>query len=101
MDKKTENERPAQRIQNDGLGPSQSSSSGAFYFNSSIEALKTKLAFKARVKREGARSSVAARKLVPGDLIHLRLGDIVPACLDGINHGIDRDKIVMQLKGKR
>jgi H+-transporting ATPase len=44
-----------------------------------IEALKARLALRARVKREGAWTTVASRELVPGDLIRLRLGDIVPA----------------------
>ncbi|OIO68499.1 MAG: plasma-membrane proton-efflux P-type ATPase [Zetaproteobacteria bacterium CG12_big_fil_rev_8_21_14_0_65_55_1124] len=44
-----------------------------------IEALKATLAIKAQVKRAGKWISPAARELVPGDVIHLRLGDIVPA----------------------
>lgn len=44
-----------------------------------IAALKAKLAIKARVKRGGKWISILARELVPGDTIHLRLGDIVPA----------------------
>ncbi len=44
-----------------------------------IAALKAKLAIKARVKREGKWIIVAARELVPGDIIRIRLGDIVPA----------------------
>ena len=44
-----------------------------------IEALKAKLAIRAQVKRDGKWISPAARELVPGDVIHLRLGDIVPA----------------------
>jgi H+-transporting ATPase len=44
-----------------------------------IAALKAKLAVKARVKRDGWWTVVAARELVPGDIIRLRLGDIVPA----------------------
>src|SRR3984885_8810558 len=44
-----------------------------------IEALKAKLAINARVKRDGAWITVPARELVPGDVIRLRLGDIVPA----------------------
>ena len=44
-----------------------------------IAALKARLALKARVKRDGAWRSIAARELVPGDVIRLRLGDIVPA----------------------
>ena len=44
-----------------------------------IEALKAKLAVKARVKRDGKWVNPAARELVPGDVIRVRLGDIVPA----------------------
>ncbi len=44
-----------------------------------IAALKAKLAIKARVKRDGKWINPAARDLVPGDVIRLRLGDIVPA----------------------
>jgi len=44
-----------------------------------IAALKAKLAIKARVKRDGRWISPAARELVPGDVIRMRLGDIVPA----------------------
>jgi H+-transporting ATPase len=44
-----------------------------------IEALKAKLAIKARVKRDGKWINPAARELVPGDVIRVRLGDIVPA----------------------
>lgn len=44
-----------------------------------IAALKAKLAMKARVKRDGKWASPAVREIVPGDVIRLRLGDIVPA----------------------
>ncbi len=44
-----------------------------------IAALKSKLAVKARVKRNGKWVNPAARELVPGDVIRLRIGDIVPA----------------------
>jgi len=44
-----------------------------------IAALKAKLAPHARVKRGGAWSDLAAKLLVPGDIVRLRLGDIVPA----------------------
>jgi H+-transporting ATPase len=44
-----------------------------------IAALKAKLALKARVKRDGTWATIPARELVPGDLIRLRIGDIVPA----------------------
>jgi H+-transporting ATPase len=44
-----------------------------------IDALKARLAIKARVKRDGKWLTPPARELVPGDAIRLRLGDIVPA----------------------
>ncbi len=44
-----------------------------------IAALKADLAIKARVRRDGKWIAAAARGLVPGDAIRLRLGDIVPA----------------------
>ena len=46
---------------------------------SAIDALKAQLAITARVRRDGAWSTPPARELVPGDVIRLRLGDIVPA----------------------
>ena len=44
-----------------------------------IAALKATLAIKARVKRDGKWITPAARELVPGDVIRVRMGDIVPA----------------------
>jgi H+-transporting ATPase len=44
-----------------------------------IAALKEKLALQARAKRDGKWQAVPARELVPGDVIRLRIGDIVPA----------------------
>jgi H+-transporting ATPase len=44
-----------------------------------IAALKAQLAIKARVKRDGKWITPPARELVPGDVIRMRLGDIVPA----------------------
>jgi H+-transporting ATPase len=46
---------------------------------SAIAALKATLAIKARVKRDGKWITPAARELVPGDVIRVRMGDIVPA----------------------
>ncbi len=61
-----------------------------------IEALKAKLAVKARVKRDGKWVTPAARELVPGDVIRLRLGDIVPAdarLLDGDPVEVDQSAL--------
>ncbi|MFP3164669.1 MAG: plasma-membrane proton-efflux P-type ATPase [Acidianus sp.] len=44
-----------------------------------VELLKQKLNVKARVLRDGQWKVIPARLLVPGDVVHIRLGDIVPA----------------------
>ncbi len=44
-----------------------------------IELLKQKLALKARVLRDGRWREIPARELVPGDVVRVRLGDIIPA----------------------
>jgi len=44
-----------------------------------VELLKQKLAVFARVKRDGRWKDIPARNLVPGDVVRLRIGDIVPA----------------------
>jgi H+-transporting ATPase len=61
-----------------------------------IAALKSKLAIKARVKRDGKWITPAARELVPGDVIRLRLGDIVPAdarLLEGDSVEVDQSAL--------
>jgi H+-transporting ATPase len=50
-----------------------------------IAALKAKLAIQTRVRRDGKWATLAARELVPGDLIRVHLGDIVPAELEFFN----------------
>src|SRR5271163_1948048 len=61
-----------------------------------IDALKARLAVKARVKRDGKWITPAARELVPGDIIRLRLGDIVPAdarLLEGDEVSVDQSAL--------
>jgi H+-transporting ATPase len=61
-----------------------------------IAALKQKLAVQAKVKRDGAWASVPARELVPGDVIRLRIGDIVPAdarLLEGDSVEVDQSAL--------
>lgn len=41
--------------------------------------LKRRLAVRARVLRDGAWQMLPAEELVPGDYVHLRMGDLVPA----------------------
>ena len=47
--------------------------------DNAIELLKQRLALKARVLRDTNWLEVPARELVPGDVIRIRLGDIIPA----------------------
>ncbi len=47
--------------------------------DNAIELLKQRLAINARVLRDGTWKGIPARELVPGDLIRVRLGDIIPA----------------------
>ncbi|XRO75391.1 plasma-membrane proton-efflux P-type ATPase [Methanocaldococcus sp. 28A] len=44
-----------------------------------IEYLKQKMALNARVLRDGKWKTILAKELVPGDVIRVRIGDIVPA----------------------
>lgn len=61
-----------------------------------IEALKAKLAITARVRRDGEWAVLAAYDLVPGDVIRLRQGDIIPAdarLLDGTQIEVDQSAL--------
>jgi H+-transporting ATPase len=67
-----------------------------FQAGNAIAALKATLAIKARVLRGGTWVNPAARVLVPGDVIRLRLGDIVPAdarLLDGDPIAVDESAL--------
>ena len=61
-----------------------------------IAALRAKLAITARVKRDGKWITPPPRELVPGDVIRLKLGDIVPAdarLLDGDPVEVDQSTL--------
>ena len=61
-----------------------------------IAALKARLAIKAKVKRDGKWEDPNASELVPGDVVRLRLGDIVPAdarLLDGDSIEVDQSAL--------
>ncbi|MHB8455827.1 MAG: plasma-membrane proton-efflux P-type ATPase [Acidiferrobacterales bacterium] len=47
--------------------------------NQALALLKNQLAVRARVRRDGRWQQVGAEVLVPGDVIHLRMGDLAPA----------------------
>ena len=64
--------------------------------SNALEALKGQLALKARVRRDGKWQGLPARELVPGDVIRLRPGDIIPADIklfdgDYLNIWVARD----------
>jgi H+-transporting ATPase len=61
-----------------------------------IAALKARLASTARVLRDGAWVSVATREVVPGDVLRVRLGDVVPAdarLLDDVEVQVDQSAL--------
>ena len=64
--------------------------------NNAIEALKNQLALQARVLRDTTWKKIEARLLVPGDIIKLRMGDIVPAdavLIDGDYLSVDQSAL--------
>ena len=64
--------------------------------SSALDALKKQLALKARARRDGEWREVDAADLVPGDLVRIRLGDIVPADLklvDGDYLSVDQSAL--------
>lgn len=58
-----------------------------FQAGSTIEALRAKLALKARVMRDGGWLNIAASQLVPGDRVRLRRGEIIPADVILVSEG--------------
>ena len=52
-----------------------------FKADNAIALLKQRLALKARVKRDGVWKDIEAKLLVPGDVVHVKLGNVVPADL--------------------
>ena len=50
-----------------------------FKADNAIALLKQRLALKARVKRDGAWKDIEAKLLVPGDVVLVKLGNVVPA----------------------
>ena len=67
-----------------------------FQAGNAVAALKKTLALKARVKRDGTWTTIDASEVVPGDAIHVRIGDIVPAdarLLDGDPIEVDQSAL--------
>ncbi|MGP8125626.1 MAG: plasma-membrane proton-efflux P-type ATPase [Nitrososphaerales archaeon] len=64
--------------------------------SNAIDLLKQKLALRAKVLRDGEWADLPARDLVPGDIVRLRLGNIVPAdtkLVDGAYLQIDESAL--------
>jgi len=62
--------------------------------NRALTLLRKRLSVQARVLRDGRWQLIPAEQLVPGDVIHLRLGDLVPADLrlfDGVVESDESD----------
>ncbi len=57
-----------------------------------VELLRKKLSVQTSVLRDGRWTNVQARELVPGDVIHVRLGDIVPADVKVIEGEVEVDQ---------
>ncbi|HFQ91146.1 MAG TPA: plasma-membrane proton-efflux P-type ATPase, partial [Desulfobulbus sp.] len=67
-----------------------------FTASNAVEALKKELAQKARVLRDGAWKLIDASGLVPGDIVRIRLGDVVPAdarIVDGAYLSVDQSAL--------
>ena len=67
-----------------------------FQASNAVDALKRQLALRARVRRGGRWAQIDAAELVPGDVVRLRLGDIVPAdvkLVDGDYLSVDQSAL--------
>jgi len=67
-----------------------------FQAGNAIAALKNKLAIHANTKRDSKWSDIPARELVPGDIVRLRIGNIIPAdarLLDGDPVQVDQSAL--------
>ena len=60
-----------------------------------LSLLRSRLAVHARVRRDGRWRLVEAAGLVPGDLVHIRVGDIVPADLAVSDGSVSVDQSVL------
>jgi H+-transporting ATPase len=67
-----------------------------FKADNAIALLKQRLALKARVKRDGMWKDIEARLLVPGDVVLVKLGNVVPAdmkLIDGAYLSVDQSAL--------
>ena len=60
-----------------------------------LSLLRSRLAVRARVRRDGRWEVIDAERLVPGDVVHVRVGDIVPADLAVSSGSVSVDQSVL------
>lgn len=60
-----------------------------------VAALKQRLTIQCRVKRDGKWSTVLSRELVPGDLVRVRIGDLVPADIRIVEGSLGLDQSIL------
>jgi len=57
--------------------------------------LKQRLRIQSRVKRDGKWSTLPARELVPGDVVRLRIGDLLPADVKIVDGSLGLDQSIL------
>ncbi len=65
-----------------------------------VEALRKRLQVSARVRREGKWLGIPARELVPGDIVRVRPGDIIPADVKLLTGGLTADESALTGESK-
>ena len=65
-----------------------------------VEALRKRLQVSARVRREGKWQVIPARELVPGDIVRVRPGDIIPADVKLLTGGLTSDESALTGESK-
>jgi len=65
-----------------------------------VEALRKRLQVSARVLREGVWNVISARELVPGDIVRVRPGDIIPADLKLLTGALTVDQSALTGESK-
>ena len=83
------------------IGGIMAMSVGLSFFNEyrsekAVEALHSQIRHLAFVDRDGGPAEVVVTEIVPGDIVHLRVGDVVPADLRLLEvHGLECDESVL------
>jgi plasma-membrane proton-efflux P-type ATPase len=65
-----------------------------------VEALRRRLQVSARVRRDSSWQVIPARELVPGDIVRVRSGDIIPADVKLITGGLSVDQSALTGESK-